>query len=295
LNGSALVKDPFKIPLEDKAELLLAINREAMKVPGIKFATASYQAIAERGEFESCDHPVAPRQAGWEYVERASHRGRRPRLVVDRRPLHEVLSVSSAYASRRPAATVARACSSTVAAALRHPASASRGNRSACARSAAVRGGSRVSVGHVARGLPASAGGYDFVVHKIEVEVELLRARAAREQRRDERHDPLLTIDDEPGTALLADLEGEIAEHHLTRCPDLRPEQEGTDGITSPDAIEELADVGPIPLEPALKARHADPPRTCIHEELLDAKYARLGPRLRRSQNGYHAMILPRR
>jgi hypothetical protein len=103
---TALVKDPFKIPLEDKAELLLAINREAMKVPGIKFATASHQAIAERGEFESCDHPVAPRQAGWEYVERASHRGRRPRLVVDRRPLHEVLSVSSAYASRRPAATV---------------------------------------------------------------------------------------------------------------------------------------------------------------------------------------------
>ena len=32
-----LIKDPFKIPLEDKAELLLAINREAMKVPGVKF------------------------------------------------------------------------------------------------------------------------------------------------------------------------------------------------------------------------------------------------------------------
>src|SRR4029079_10813777 len=37
-----LIKDPFKIPLEDKAELLLAINREAMKVPGVKFATSSY-------------------------------------------------------------------------------------------------------------------------------------------------------------------------------------------------------------------------------------------------------------
>jgi TldD protein len=110
---TALVKDPFKIPLEDKAELLLAINREAMKVPGVKFATSSYQAIAEwkllastdgayieqeivrlnpgytatavddkRGEFESCDHPVAPRQAGWEYVERAS-------LLADARRIGE--------------------------------------------------------------------------------------------------------------------------------------------------------------------------------------------------------------
>jgi TldD protein len=110
---TALVKDPFKIPLEDKAELLLAINREAMKVPGVKFATAGYQAIAEwkllastdgayleqeivrlnpryqvtaiddkRGEFESCDHPIPARQAGWEYVEAAP-------LIADARRIGE--------------------------------------------------------------------------------------------------------------------------------------------------------------------------------------------------------------
>ncbi|HEY0479881.1 MAG TPA: TldD/PmbA family protein [Kofleriaceae bacterium] len=97
-----LTKDPFKIPLEDKAEMLLAINREAMKVPGVKFATSGYAAIAEwkllastdgayieqeivrlgpgyqvtavddkRGEFETRDYQLPPRQAGWEYVEAA--------------------------------------------------------------------------------------------------------------------------------------------------------------------------------------------------------------------------------
>ena len=98
-----LIKHPFKIPLEDKAELLLEINRRAMKVPGVKFATSQYGAVAEwkllastdgayieqeivrlnpgysatavdekRGEFESVDHPVQPRQAGWEYIEQSS-------------------------------------------------------------------------------------------------------------------------------------------------------------------------------------------------------------------------------
>lgn len=94
-----LTRDPFKIPLEDKAELLLEINREALKVPGVKFVTSWYAASSEwkllastdgayveqeivrlgpgytvtavderRGEFESCDHDLPPRQAGWEYV-----------------------------------------------------------------------------------------------------------------------------------------------------------------------------------------------------------------------------------
>ena len=98
-----LVKDPFKIPLEDKAELLLAINREAMKVPGVKFVNSwsaansewkllatsegayveqhivrvgpGYQVTAtddKRGEFESREHDLPPRQAGWEYVTSAS-------------------------------------------------------------------------------------------------------------------------------------------------------------------------------------------------------------------------------
>jgi TldD protein len=98
-----IVKDPFKIPLEDKAELLLQLNAQAMKVKGVRFAESSYYALAEwkllatsegsyieqqmtrlapgfqvtavddkRGEFESVAHPIAPRQTGWEYLERAN-------------------------------------------------------------------------------------------------------------------------------------------------------------------------------------------------------------------------------
>jgi TldD protein len=108
-----ITKDPFKIPLEDKAELLLAINREAMKVAGVKFVTSSYAAQAEwkllatsegtyleqeivrlspgytvtavndkRGEFESREHDLPARQAGWEYVEQAP-------LVADARRIAE--------------------------------------------------------------------------------------------------------------------------------------------------------------------------------------------------------------
>ncbi len=95
-----LERDPFKIPLEDKAEFLLAINAEAMKVKGVKFCQSYYQGLSEwkllatsdgayieqeivrlqpgysvtaidekAGEFVSRDHEIQPRQAGWEYVE----------------------------------------------------------------------------------------------------------------------------------------------------------------------------------------------------------------------------------
>jgi TldD protein len=98
-----LTRDPFKIPLEDKAELLLEINREAMKVPGVRFVNSWYAGNSEwkllastdgayleqeivrlgpgysvtavddkRGEFESREHDLPPRQAGWEYVERST-------------------------------------------------------------------------------------------------------------------------------------------------------------------------------------------------------------------------------
>jgi TldD protein len=108
-----LVKDPFKLPLEDKVELLLAINREAMKVSGVRFVNSYYACNSEwkilastegtyleqevvrigpgytvtavdekRGEFESRDHGLAPRQAGWEYVEAAP-------LVADARRIAE--------------------------------------------------------------------------------------------------------------------------------------------------------------------------------------------------------------
>jgi TldD protein len=96
---TALVKDPFKIPLEDKAELLLSINAEAMKVAGVKFVASTYVANSEwkllatsegayleqeivrltadydvtvvddkRGEFATTGFTLPARQAGWEYV-----------------------------------------------------------------------------------------------------------------------------------------------------------------------------------------------------------------------------------
>jgi TldD protein len=107
-----VVKDPFKIPLEAKAELLLAINAEAMKVAGVKFVNSAYNANAEwkllatsegayieqeiirigpgytvtavndrLGEFESVDHDIPPRQAGWEYVEASTMRADARRIA----------------------------------------------------------------------------------------------------------------------------------------------------------------------------------------------------------------------
>jgi len=95
-----LTKDPFKIPLEDKAELLLAINREATKVKGVKFCRSSFVGMSEwkllattdgayieqeivrvapsytvtavdekLGQFEERRHDIPPQQGGWEYVE----------------------------------------------------------------------------------------------------------------------------------------------------------------------------------------------------------------------------------
>jgi TldD protein len=108
-----LTKDPFKIPLEDKAEFLLAINREAMKVPGVKYCSASVETLGEwkllatsegsyieqsitriapgytitavdakGGEFVTRSHELSPMQAGWEYVEGSS-------LLADARRIGE--------------------------------------------------------------------------------------------------------------------------------------------------------------------------------------------------------------
>ena len=110
---TALTKDPFKIPIEDKAELLLSLTREAMKVPGVRFASAAYRGESEwklfassegayieqeivrvapgfsvtavddkRGGFESRSHTIPPRQAGWEYIAEAP-------LLADARPMAE--------------------------------------------------------------------------------------------------------------------------------------------------------------------------------------------------------------
>jgi TldD protein len=97
-----LTKDPFKIPLEDKAELLLAINARAMGVRGVAFVDSWYEGLGEwklfasteghfieqqitrigpgysvtatdskTGEFVGREHMIQPMQAGWEYVENA--------------------------------------------------------------------------------------------------------------------------------------------------------------------------------------------------------------------------------
>lgn len=95
-----LSKDPFKLSLAEKADFLLGINAEALKVPGVKFVSSNYQGLLEwklfassegsyieqeitridpgysvsavdtnSGEFESREHEIQPMQAGWEYVE----------------------------------------------------------------------------------------------------------------------------------------------------------------------------------------------------------------------------------
>jgi TldD protein len=94
-----LTRDPFKIPIEEKAELLLAIAAEALKVKGAKYTTVGYDghkewkllatsegayleqeivrvypehevtAVDEKtGQFESRRHDIQPVQGGWEKV-----------------------------------------------------------------------------------------------------------------------------------------------------------------------------------------------------------------------------------
>ncbi len=95
-----MVKDPFKVPLDQKAELLLALNAKALEVSGVKYASSGFEALGEwklfastegsyleqnivrvgpwfsatatdskSGEFVSRSHPLPAMQAGWEYVE----------------------------------------------------------------------------------------------------------------------------------------------------------------------------------------------------------------------------------
>ncbi|MBV9362260.1 MAG: TldD/PmbA family protein [Betaproteobacteria bacterium] len=100
---TALTKDPFRIPLEEKAAFLIAINAEALKVPGVKFCSSSIQSLGEwkllttsegssieqnitriapaytvtavdakGGDSVTRTHELPARQAGWEYVEQSS-------------------------------------------------------------------------------------------------------------------------------------------------------------------------------------------------------------------------------
>jgi TldD protein len=109
-----LTKDPFKIPLEEKAELFIALTADALKTPGVKFASAGCQIDGEwklfvssegasieqsitrlgpgfsvtavdstAGEFESRRHELAAQQIGWEYVEDANLLADVPRMAED--------------------------------------------------------------------------------------------------------------------------------------------------------------------------------------------------------------------
>src|SRR5262249_9290825 len=107
-----LTKDPFKIPLEEKAELLLAINRAALGVKGVKFVNSSYVGLGEwkllatsegayieqditrlspmyavtvvdteTGKFQTRIHDFSPVQGGWELVEGSTLLADAPRIA----------------------------------------------------------------------------------------------------------------------------------------------------------------------------------------------------------------------
>ncbi|HEV8335360.1 MAG TPA: TldD/PmbA family protein [Candidatus Polarisedimenticolia bacterium] len=96
------VKDPFEVPLDRKVELLLAINREALRVKGAKYCSSSLHFVREdksfastagtllsqtlvrcnpaytvtavdgkTGRFATRSHDIPPAAYGYEYVEEA--------------------------------------------------------------------------------------------------------------------------------------------------------------------------------------------------------------------------------
>jgi TldD protein len=108
-----LVRDPFLIPLEQKSDLLLSINKAALAVKGAKYCSSylhfvnewklyassegsvieqditrcwpgfEVTAVSDSGDFESREHDAAPRQGGWEYVEGLKLVADAPRTAAD--------------------------------------------------------------------------------------------------------------------------------------------------------------------------------------------------------------------
>jgi TldD protein len=91
-------RDPIDVPIEEKVALLLAANEAALKVPRVRFVTSGLQLLREvktlattdgtlitqtfvrvgpsfnatavgDGDFQSYAEELAPRGAGWEYIE----------------------------------------------------------------------------------------------------------------------------------------------------------------------------------------------------------------------------------
>jgi TldD protein len=111
---SPFTVDPFSIGAAEKAELLLAAARAALKVPGVAHVDASVACLREekllltsegsrihqicfrvapgltataidrrRGRFESRDHEVMPMLAGWEHVTATDLVGSAPQIADD--------------------------------------------------------------------------------------------------------------------------------------------------------------------------------------------------------------------
>jgi TldD protein len=93
-----VTRDPLEVAIEDKVALLLAANEAALKVPGVRFANSNLALLREvktlatsegtlvtqtfirvgpgftatatgDGDFQSYTEELAPRGAGWEYIE----------------------------------------------------------------------------------------------------------------------------------------------------------------------------------------------------------------------------------
>ncbi len=107
-------KDPFRVPLSRKADLLLAINREALKVAGAKYCSSSLHFVREdkvfassegtyleqtlirsnpaytvtavdgkTGRFATRSHDIPPAAYGYEYVEEAGLVEAAPRMAEE--------------------------------------------------------------------------------------------------------------------------------------------------------------------------------------------------------------------
>jgi TldD protein len=108
------LKDPFRVPLKNKVELLLGINRAALAVPGARFCSSQMRAVSEwkffgstegsyieqdiiridptytvtavdskKGEFQSRTHEFAPTQGGYELVENSTLLADAPRIAEE--------------------------------------------------------------------------------------------------------------------------------------------------------------------------------------------------------------------
>lgn len=95
--------DPFKVGIDEKAAFLLALDAEALRVPGVKFCESSFHAVREwklvastdgawveqeltrvrpsfsataidatTGDFAEREHDIPALQAGWEHVTRST-------------------------------------------------------------------------------------------------------------------------------------------------------------------------------------------------------------------------------